>query len=202
MTTLSRFLSRGAERGLPFFKTLRKVEGFSWNEECQKAFENLKEYLSKSLVLTKPRMGESFGSGSKEAAPLLSVSPSDGLDKSTVEVYPGQPIASGRMTKWAIELSEHGIEFEARPAIKAQALADFISELTGREDNKHQQEWTMFVDGSSTSSKRGVDIVIKSPEANYIEYAITLEFHASNNEAEYEAILLGCKLIHAAGVGG
>ncbi|KAL0378352.1 UNVERIFIED_CONTAM: hypothetical protein Sradi_3140700 [Sesamum radiatum] len=47
------------------------------------------------------------------------------------------PNASGRMTKWAIELSEHGIEFEARPAIKAQALADFISELTGREDSKH-----------------------------------------------------------------
>ncbi|KAL0385497.1 UNVERIFIED_CONTAM: Retrovirus-related Pol polyprotein from transposon opus [Sesamum radiatum] len=34
MTALSRFLSRVAERGLPFFKTLRKVEGFSWNQEC------------------------------------------------------------------------------------------------------------------------------------------------------------------------
>ncbi|KAL0401692.1 UNVERIFIED_CONTAM: hypothetical protein Slati_4199100 [Sesamum latifolium] len=109
------------------------------------------------------------------------------------------PNASGRMTKWAVELSEHGIEFEARPAIKVQALADFISEVTGNEDSKHQQEWTMFVDGSSTSSKSGVGIVIKSPEADYIEYAITLEFPASNNEAEYEAILLGCKLIHAAG---
>ncbi|KAL0416565.1 UNVERIFIED_CONTAM: hypothetical protein Slati_3488400 [Sesamum latifolium] len=40
------------------------------------------------------------------------------------------PNASGRMTKWAVELSEHGIEFEPRPAIKAQALADFISEIT------------------------------------------------------------------------
>ncbi|KAL0360959.1 UNVERIFIED_CONTAM: hypothetical protein Sradi_3780400 [Sesamum radiatum] len=29
MATLSIFLSRGAERGLPFFKILRKVEGFS-----------------------------------------------------------------------------------------------------------------------------------------------------------------------------
>ncbi|KAL0440332.1 UNVERIFIED_CONTAM: hypothetical protein Slati_2516200 [Sesamum latifolium] len=36
-----------AERGLPFFKTLRKIEDFSWNEECQEAFDNLKEYLSK-----------------------------------------------------------------------------------------------------------------------------------------------------------
>ncbi|KAL0461222.1 UNVERIFIED_CONTAM: hypothetical protein Slati_0009800 [Sesamum latifolium] len=56
----------------------------------------------------------------------------------------------------------------------------------------------MFVDGSSTSLGSGVGIVIKSPEADNIEYAITLEFPASNNEAEYEAILLGSRLIHAA----
>ncbi|KAL0428204.1 UNVERIFIED_CONTAM: hypothetical protein Slati_2995200 [Sesamum latifolium] len=107
--------------------------------------------------------------------------------------------ASGRMTKWAVELSDQGIEFEARPAIKAQALADFISEVTGNEDSKYQQEWTMFVDGSSTSSKSGVGRVIKSAEADYMEYAITLEFPASNNEAEYEAIFLGYKLIYTAG---
>ncbi|KAL0362128.1 UNVERIFIED_CONTAM: hypothetical protein Scaly_1168000 [Sesamum calycinum] len=57
----------------------------------------------------------------------------------------------------------------------------------------------MFVNGSSTSSRSGVGIVIKSPETNYMEYAIALEFPASNNEAEYEAILLGNRLIHAAG---
>ncbi|KAL0288206.1 UNVERIFIED_CONTAM: hypothetical protein Scaly_2737800 [Sesamum calycinum] len=57
----------------------------------------------------------------------------------------------------------------------------------------------MFVDGSSTSSRSGVDMVIKSLEADYMEYVITLEFPASNNEAEYEAILLGSRLIHAAG---
>ncbi|KAL0404100.1 UNVERIFIED_CONTAM: hypothetical protein Sradi_2050800 [Sesamum radiatum] len=54
MAALSRFLSRGAKRGLPFFKTLRKMDGFLWNEECQKAFDNLKEYLSKLPLLTKP----------------------------------------------------------------------------------------------------------------------------------------------------
>ncbi|KAL0378306.1 UNVERIFIED_CONTAM: hypothetical protein Sradi_3136100 [Sesamum radiatum] len=60
MAALSRFLSRGAERGLPFFKTLRKMEGFSWNEDCQKAFDNLKQYLSKPPLLTKPEAGETL----------------------------------------------------------------------------------------------------------------------------------------------
>ncbi|KAL0302867.1 UNVERIFIED_CONTAM: hypothetical protein Sradi_6154800 [Sesamum radiatum] len=103
------------------------------------------------------------------------------------------------MVKWAVELSEHDIEYEPRPAIKAQILADFISETTGEKENKSDKDWTMFVDGSSTSIKSGVGIVMISPEADHIEYAITLEFPASNNEAEYEAILLGCKLIRAAG---
>ncbi|KAL0434157.1 UNVERIFIED_CONTAM: Retrovirus-related Pol polyprotein from transposon opus [Sesamum latifolium] len=151
MAALSRFLSRGAERGLPFFKTLRKVEGFSWNEECQKAFKSLKEYLSKPPVLTKTINGR--------------------------EVV-------------RISVCIGGC---------SECCFDYISEVTGNEDSKHQQEWTMFVDGSSTSSKSGVGIVIKSPEADYMEYAITLEFPTPNNEAEYEAILLGCKLIHAAG---
>ncbi|KAL0454786.1 UNVERIFIED_CONTAM: Retrovirus-related Pol polyprotein from transposon opus [Sesamum latifolium] len=54
MTALSRFLSRGAERGFPFFKTLRKAESFSWNKNCQEAFDKLKEYLSNPPLLTKP----------------------------------------------------------------------------------------------------------------------------------------------------
>ena len=38
--------------------------------------------------------------------------------------------ASGRLLKWAIELSQFKIEFQTRPAIKGQALADFIAEFS------------------------------------------------------------------------
>ena len=34
--------------------------------------------------------------------------------------------ALGRLLKWAIELSQFEIEFQPRPAIKGQALANFI----------------------------------------------------------------------------
>ncbi|KAL0303251.1 UNVERIFIED_CONTAM: Retrovirus-related Pol polyprotein from transposon opus [Sesamum radiatum] len=44
-----------------------------------------------------------------------------------------EPNISGRMVKWAVELSEHGIEYRPRPAIKAQALADFMVELMDEE---------------------------------------------------------------------
>ena len=35
----------------PVFKLLRKNQPVEWNEECQKAFEKIKEYLTSPLVL-------------------------------------------------------------------------------------------------------------------------------------------------------
>ncbi|XP_057775305.1 uncharacterized protein LOC130994277 [Salvia miltiorrhiza] len=58
ITALSRFISRSAERSLPFFKVLRKGSRFEWSSECQRAFEDLKAYLTKLPVLTKPSSGE------------------------------------------------------------------------------------------------------------------------------------------------
>ncbi|VFQ79931.1 unnamed protein product [Cuscuta campestris] len=45
LAALSWFLSRSAERSLPFFNVLKKANTFAWDEDCQKAFEELKEYL-------------------------------------------------------------------------------------------------------------------------------------------------------------
>ena len=38
LAALSRFLSKGAERQLPFFNILRKAKRFEWSEECEEAF--------------------------------------------------------------------------------------------------------------------------------------------------------------------
>ena len=51
--------------------------------------------------------------------------------------------------------------------------------------------WKVFVDGSSTSKRAGAGIVLQSPEGLVIEQALTLGFKASNNEAEYEALIAG-----------
>ena len=50
--------------------------------------------------------------------------------------------AIGRMIQWAIELSQFDIEYKPRVAIKAQALADFITEFTIPEDKENQEEPT------------------------------------------------------------
>ncbi|KAL0281790.1 UNVERIFIED_CONTAM: hypothetical protein Sradi_7287100 [Sesamum radiatum] len=60
IAALSRFISKYAEKGLPFFKTLRKVKNFEWTKECQQAFEDLKAYLAKLPLLVKPVLGDTL----------------------------------------------------------------------------------------------------------------------------------------------
>ena len=45
MAALNRFLSRFGERGLPFFKLLKRQEKFEWTIEAAEALENLKHHL-------------------------------------------------------------------------------------------------------------------------------------------------------------
>ena len=58
MAALSRFISRLGDRGLPFFKLLRKSDKFEWNDDASKAFQELKDFLTSPPVLTAPEDGE------------------------------------------------------------------------------------------------------------------------------------------------
>ena len=58
MAALNHFISRLSEKGLPFFKLLKKTDKFEWTEEANEAFKRLKAYLTSSLVLTPPKKYE------------------------------------------------------------------------------------------------------------------------------------------------
>jgi hypothetical protein len=58
MAALNRFISKLGERGLPFFKLLKHQEKFTWTPEADQALAQLKDFLSKPLVLTAPRKKE------------------------------------------------------------------------------------------------------------------------------------------------
>ncbi|XP_060969563.1 uncharacterized protein LOC133036821 [Cannabis sativa] len=72
-----------------------------------------------------------------------------------------KPETSGRLLKWAVELSQFDIRYKLRTAIKGQALADFILEFPSTEvaliDDKidttmpNGEVWTLYVDGASNS---------------------------------------------------
>ncbi|KAL2247804.1 UNVERIFIED_CONTAM: Retrovirus-related Pol polyprotein from transposon [Sesamum indicum] len=115
-----------------------------------------------------------------------------------------RPEASGRLIKWAVELGQHDIEYQPRTAQKAQVLADFVTELIGNQKRPGTVEqpyskWMLHVDGSSNANNGGAGILIQGPEGVEIEVAARLSFPVTNNEAEYEALVLGLELAYEAG---
>ena len=59
LAALSRFISRLAERALPFFKLLRSGP-FPWTEEAEQAFQELKQHLTSLPILVAPELGETL----------------------------------------------------------------------------------------------------------------------------------------------
>ena len=128
----------------------------------------------------------------------------------TVEVpteYPMKQIlhkleASGRLIKWAIEVSEYDIKYKPRTAVKGQILADFNIEFTSAQSTKATQLasdlpiWRLSVDGAANAQGRGAWLILTSPDGIDTEYALRFGFQASNNEAEYEAVIVGLNLVH------
>ena len=46
LAALNRFISKFSDRCCPFYQLLKEWKGFQWNEECERAFQDLKEYLT------------------------------------------------------------------------------------------------------------------------------------------------------------
>ena len=57
VATLNKFVSKATDKCLSFFKVLKKA--FEWTDECQKAFQDLKVYLTIAPLLSPSKLGES-----------------------------------------------------------------------------------------------------------------------------------------------
>ncbi|KAM1464574.1 hypothetical protein ACFXTO_044206 [Malus domestica] len=116
------------------------------------------------------------------------------------------------MIKWVIALGEFDISYQPKPAEKGQAMADFIADFTYPIDivstpkevislSSEAQKielttpaWSLYVDGSSNQQGCGAGLVLTTPDKVAMEYALRFKFKASNNEAEYEALIEGLRL--------
>ena len=82
-------------------------------------------------------------------------------------------------------------------------MADFIAEFTildkeGVTDKV--KRWTIQTDDSSARKKGEVGVVIITPKGETLKYRVQLTFSATNNEAEYEGVLMGLRVRKVLGV--
>ena len=84
--------------------------------------------------------------------------------------------------------------------IKAQALANFVAEFTMMDQDPEANYYTIYTDRSSAVGVGGIGVILLSLEKDILKYGIQLQFPATNNEAEYETILTGLKVVKALGV--
>ena len=58
IVALSKIVSKATDKCLPFFKTLKQA--FAWIDECEKAFQELKHYLSNPPLLSSSKKGKTL----------------------------------------------------------------------------------------------------------------------------------------------
>ena len=180
LTALALFISWFTDRLKPFFATLRGANRVRWNEECDRTFTQIKQYLAEPPILVSLATGETLfvylevsdttvsaalfkenEDGKQRLVFFISKSLADAetryshLEQATLALriaanklhpyFQAHPIVvltdlpfrstihkpdlSGRMTRWAVELSEYGIQYKPRLLKKGQVLVDFIAEL-------------------------------------------------------------------------
>jgi hypothetical protein len=95
------------------------------------------------------------------------------------------------------------LSFVPRKAIKSQVLVDFVAEWVDTQlpTAPIQPElWTMYFDGLVMKTGAGAGLLFISPLGKHLRYVLRLHFPASNNVAEYEALVNGLRITIELGV--
>ena len=265
--TLNRFISRLVDRCKPFFLLLHKWKGFEWTEECAVAFQQLKEYLSRSPIMSSPEVDEvlfTYLAITSYAISFVLIRVDGGiqllvyyvskslheaevcylpLEKAILAVmhatkklphyfqahtmvvltqFPLKSILQSayyteKIAKWGTILGAFDIKYMPRTSIKGQVLADLVAEfaecpeeidveqhgmgekLVGLISTQCPSPWKVYVDGVANQWGSGVGLVLVSPENITIEKSLRFGFSATNNEAGYEALLMGMVMVQKMG---
>nr|XP_023903708.1 uncharacterized protein LOC112015532 [Quercus suber] len=191
---LNRFISRSADRCKPFFSLINKWKDFEWNEECALAFQQLKDYLSRPPIMSSPEPDEvlfAYIAVVPHAVSLVLIRVDQGVQR---------PV-------YCVSKSLHEAEIRYLPLEKAilavvlgtRKLPHYFQAHTVVVLTQLPLKTELYVDGAANRKGSGVGLVLTSPEGIIIEKSLRLDFGATNNEAEYEALLMGMVMVRKMG---
>jgi ribonuclease HI len=109
----------------------------------------------------------------------------------------------GRIVNWSVELGEFNLLFCPLQAIKSQILADFISEWTETQQPlpvEKPEHWKTYFDGSLNLEGAGAGVLFISPQGDHLKYVLQIHYKVSNNDAGYEALIHGLRIVVSLGI--
>ncbi|XP_049358712.1 uncharacterized protein LOC125823371 [Solanum verrucosum] len=197
---ISRFITQSTVVCEPIFKLLKKGALTKWIVECQTVSDDIKNYLSNLLVLVPPQ---------ERSTLLLFLSISD----NTFGCVLGRHDKTGKKERAIYYLSKKFTPYEK--AIKAQALADHLAEnpvdeeyeplntyfsdeevaFVGEDILEAYPGWKVFFDGAPNHQGKGIRVVLVSESGQHYPMAAKLRFDCTYNMVEYEACILGLKMV-------
>ena len=224
LAALGRFISRFIDLLKPLFTTLRGANRAEWDEECDRAFVAIKQYLTEPPILANLEAGDTLylylsasditinatlfkECGDVKLRPMFFVSKSltdaktmyTHLERVALTDLPlrgtiHKPDLPGRMARWAMEHSKYGIQYKPRLVKKGQVLVDFLVEIPQYNTCLDSKGWWTLC-----ADGVGIGLQLTSPTGESIEQAVRLGFSAPNNESKYEAMIARLELTLAIG---
>ncbi|XP_074290617.1 uncharacterized protein LOC141617332 [Silene latifolia] len=124
-----------------------------------------------------------------------------------------KPVLSGRIARWTMMLAEFDLTFMALKSIKGMVISDYLADFPVSEDKQEAYDfpdeeifvtdddyWQLFFDGASNQKGYGIGVLLISPDGAHTPLSVKLDFGVTNNEAEYEACILGLRAAAALGI--
>ncbi|XP_073282149.1 uncharacterized protein [Primulina huaijiensis] len=117
-----------------------------------------------------------------------------------------RPILSGRIGKWSLTLVEFTLTYYPQKSVKGQVIAYFLADHASLDEFIGEQvgfpvcgvgvrPWELKFDGLSTETTARAGIVISSPRGVKTALSFNLGFQCTNNQAEYEALVIGLEIL-------
>ncbi|KAH7838736.1 hypothetical protein Vadar_030466 [Vaccinium darrowii] len=118
-----------------------------------------------------------------------------------------------KLARWLLLLAEFELKYVTRKSVKGRAVAEFLADhpIQGPEDTEFQfpdehvmtvseDVWKLYFDGAANQKGFGSGILLVSPEGPHIPLSFKLNFEVTNNQAEYEACIVGMEAALEIGV--
>ncbi|GJW58881.1 reverse transcriptase domain-containing protein [Tanacetum coccineum] len=149
---------------------MHKKSDFQWTPEAEEAFKQMKKLIAELPTLTAPREHEELIIYLAAAKKLLCVGLDDG--------------PNGRQNKYPVYFVSRTLR---GPEVNYTPMEKLVLAL-------------LSANGSSCVDGSGARLILINPEGAEFTYAMRFRFEATNNEAEYEALIAGLRIAEQMGV--